>query len=342
MWDATHKAVVDWHDSSWTSVDLRGDKMCESVLQPRAVATTKAMLTLGSSLSWNAQEPTGRANNDDALRKRTLAHMVSVQLLASCFTPPQNLNTLTLPSGWYHKKSQVVDNRLNTSLVSSLRQHTQWKNSPAFGHQARNNSATSLWPDRDNVLSREEFLAERVSLNRRLRQNEDGAAKESIDTKGRGQGEVSGEEPTRRRLLRSRHRRHMKKSEESAASRRVFRKRMGPQGPRGRVEHKHVLKMMRGLRVRNVGDDGHRWSLEPVLRSENHPVFIQPVKDYVMRRWRVFRSRNRDQLPISTCSEGTRIRPDHRRAASSISRDSIRLSRRTLKHDHDARQWDST
>lgn len=56
---------------------------------------------------------------------------------------------------------------------------------------------------------------------------------------------------------------------------------------------------MRGLRVRDLSDDGHRWSLEPVLRSKCDPVFIQSVKDYVMKRWKVFHSKiatNRQSL----------------------------------------------
>lgn len=86
---------------------------------------------------------------------------------------------------------------------------------------------------------------------------------------------------------------------------------------------------MRGLRMRNVSDDGHRWSLEPVLRSESHPVFVQPVKDYVMKRWRVFRSRSRNHFQTSASSEGAGKRPDYQRSTSSTSRDSIQLNRRT-------------
>ena len=82
---------------------------------------------------------------------------------------------------------------------------------------------------------------------------------------------------------------------------------------------------MRGLRLRNVSDDGHRWSLEPVLRSESHPVFVQPVKDYFMKRWRVFRPRSRTQSQTSASSEGA----GKQRSTSSPYRDSIQLNRRT-------------
>lgn len=250
-------------------------------------------------------------------------------MLARSFPTPQNMDTLTLPLTCDHKTNQNDDNWLNTRLVSSLRQHTQWKHSPAFGHQARNNSTASLWPERDDALSRESLLAEQVSLNRRLRQREDGAAKESIDTKRRRHSELSGEEPERRRFLPSRYRRRLK----SASSHRVLTGLSGPRSealnPYGRVEQKNVLKAMRGLRVRTVSDDGHRWSLEPVLRSEDHPVFVQPVKEFVIKRWRVFRSGRRSRSSIFALSEGTGKRLDYQRAASSISRDSSQLSRRT-------------
>ena len=267
------------------------------------------------------------ANDDDPLRKSILAHMISVQLLASCFTPPQSMNTLSLPSGWY----RTDDNWLNARLVSSLRQHTQWKHSPAFGHQARNNSAASLWPERDDTLSREALLAEHISLNRRLRRREDRAAKESSDTKRRRQSELSDKEPKRRRFSPSRHRRRLEKFEKSSSHRilqRLCGRRSQALSLRGRLEQRNVLKVMRGLRVRNVSENFHRWSLEPVLRIHPHPVFVQPVKDYVMKRWRVFRSGNCNHSPNSAPSEGTEKRPDYQRAASSTSRDSIQLSRR--------------
>lgn len=180
--------------------------------------------------------------------------MISVQLLASCFTPPQNINTPTLPSSWYHRKDQTDEDWLSTRLLSSLRQHTQWKHSPAFGHQARNNSAVSLWPERDGVLSRETLLAEQISLNRRLRQQEDGAAKESTERKRGCQSELSGEEPKSRPSFPSRRRRHLGKPEETASSHQVLQNILGlrPQAlsPRNRIERKSILKVMRGLRVR--------------------------------------------------------------------------------------------
>ncbi len=242
-------------------------------------------------------------------------------------TPLKSMNTLTLPSGWY----RTDDNSLNARLVSTLRQQTQWKHSPAFGHQARNNSAASLWPERDDALSREALLAERISLNRRLRRREDRAAKESPDTKRRRQSELSEKEPKRRCFSPSRHRRRLEKLDK-LCSHRILPGLCGLRSQAlslpGRLEQRSVLKVIRGLRVRNDGENYHRWSLEPVLRNHPHPVFVQPVKDYVMKRWRVFRSGDCNVSSKSAPSEGTGKRPDHQSADSSTSRDLIQLSRR--------------
>lgn len=259
--------------------------------------------------------------------------MVSVQLLASCFTLPQNMKTPTLPSGRYGEESCASDPWLNTRLVSSLRQQTQWKDSPAFGHQARNNSAASMWPERDDALSREALIAERVSLNRRLklRHHGDRDANEGAYTKRRRQSEPTGNEPKRRRFFLSCYRGRFRKSG-STSSHRYLRGLCGPGSEpvssHGRVKQKNALKVIRGLRLRNVGNRGQRWSLEPFLRSESHPIFVQPVKEYVMRRLAVFRPTSRDHSSRSASSEGAGKRPNYPRAASSTSQDSIQLSQR--------------
>ena len=97
-----------------------------------------------------------------------------MQLLASCFTQPRNMNVLTLPSGLYsyNERIQIDENRLSARPVSSLRQHMQWKHSPASGHQARRNSAVSLLPEMDDSLSRKARLAEHISFKWPMRQKQ--------------------------------------------------------------------------------------------------------------------------------------------------------------------------
>ena len=241
------------------------------------------------------------------------------------------MNTLKLPSGWDNQKNKGDESWLNTRLVSSLSQQTQWKHSPAFGHQARNSSAASLWPRRDDALSREAILAEKLSLNRRLKYRGDRDAKDGVYTKRRHQSEPTGEEHNRHRFFPSRYLRRLRTSypvrtSDSAPSHqclpRISSLASKSLSSGGSAKQKNALKVMRGLRQRNMSDDGQPWSLEAFVRSESHPVFVQPVKGYVMKRWGVFRSRSHIRSSVLASSRSIRIRPR-------ISSDSIRLDRRT-------------
>ena len=255
--------------------------------------------------------------------------MISVQLLATCFTLPQSLN-IPLPSGLYDQKD---DTWLNTRLVSSLKQHTQWKYSPAFGHEARNNSCASWWPQRDDILSREALLAEQVSLNRRSRrQREDGDSKNSTYTEQRHRNQRTGEDPKRFPFLPSRCLRHIGTSDPASPHQHL----QGNSSPQsgfsnssGRVKNKNALKITRGLRPRHLSGEGQRWLFEPFLRSESHPVFVQPIKEYVMKRCGVFRSKSHNLSSSLTLNRGLETRADDQRADSMTSRDSIQLCRRS-------------
>lgn len=132
--------------------------------------------------SWKAKEPAEMADRDDP-RLHIIAKLIAVQLLGSSFTSPHNMNTSTLPANWYHKGYQVDSYVKNTGLVSSLRQHAQFRHEPAYGHHARNNSA--VWPDKERVPSREDYLAGQISRKRLSRRQEGGAIKkESVCKRG--------------------------------------------------------------------------------------------------------------------------------------------------------------
>lgn len=120
--------------------------------------------------SWRAKDPTNMASIDDP-RLGIITKVIAVQLLACCFTLPQNINSLTLPIGQYNEHP-VHENGRDIKLVSSLRRYTQRRYSPAHGHHARNNSVVSLEPDKERRLSREERLAEEAFCKRLLRRRE--------------------------------------------------------------------------------------------------------------------------------------------------------------------------
>ena len=237
------------------------------------------------------------------------------------------------PAGLYDQKIRTDGTWLNTRLVTSLKQHTQWKHSPAFGHQARNSSTASLWPQRDDALSREALLAEQVSLNRRLRrQREDGDSRNGANTERRRQSQPTGKDAKRFPFLPSRCPRHLRTSDPASSHQHLqghFSPQSGLSSSSGRVKHKNALKIIRGLRRRKISDEGQRWIFEPFLRSENHPVFVQPIKDYVMTRCGVSCYRSRNLSPSLTLNGSPKTRPDNQFAPPRTSSDSIQLSRRT-------------
>lgn len=223
------------------------------------------------------------------------------------------MNTATGPLSYYHRgyHSEKVDE--DKRLSSSLRQHSQHKHSPAYGYQARNCSVVDLWPDKDINPSREARLADEVSRNRMLRQ-------------GGGKGETARSRPRRWRNTNYNVDEIAKEDQQPFWECRRRKRRFARQTSSQVVSldsgatdrHSNIFRVIRGLRHRDVGDENHRWSLEPRLREERHPVFIQPVKEYVMKRWKTFRLRSRHDTSTLGTGEGSGQRPAHRRLDSNI------------------------
>ena len=262
--------------------------------------------------------------------------MIAVQLLACCFSVPQDIKTLTLPSGWYRQNRQTGT---ASRLVSSLRQHTQWSHSPAFGYHARNNSAESLCSTAVCETSREAHLAEHVSRNRLLSQKRRPGKKVTtrrrdrrVDHRG---GNLSGHSSFPFHL-----REGSRSTIWSASS-----QRLPPKGRRSQSKspgQDQPVHETWALPHREGGHAKHSSSLEPTLHSEGHPVFIQPIKQYVLKRWRTFCARNRHSSPTFASGEcagrsnsstsdlgrSSKRQLEYYRNASSISRASVQLNRR--------------
>jgi len=273
--------------------------------------------------SWKAKEPAEMADRDDP-RLHIIAKLIAVQLLGSSFTSPHNMNTSTLPANWYHKGYQVDSYVKNTGLVSSLRQHTQFRHEPAYGHHARNNSA--VWPDKERVPSREDYLAGQISRKRLSRREEGGAIKKESVCK---RGCRATRSNTRHSFLSLRHHHCIERNQWSSSSRESNIDRRNAEhtklDPNDSIRWTNTLRVMRGLRQRDYGNDGHRWSFEPALHSESHLLFIQPVKDCVLKRWRVFRYRTRSETNCES-SDGEREGLESGRRAS---KDFIQFNRDT-------------
>ncbi|KAH0547743.1 hypothetical protein GP486_008404, partial [Trichoglossum hirsutum] len=267
-------------------------------------------------------------------KQEALISLVAVQLLAACFTLPPEPIPGSLPSSFYYTRWKESSSALPTPdchlpdprLISCLGLHARYRHAPASGHHARNPSVVPPWPDLYSGPSREERLADEVCKRRRMRlQAEKRASRGPVAT-----ADESGDD-----YPLSPHPDGSDADDSKSASTRKYRcqrsflyKRMGSPGvlaqcgrhARSASPHRSTdtLRAPGSHGTTTSRTDGHRntqsryishWSLGPVLRSESHPVFIQPVKELAMRRWRAIRS---TFVPSSSSPLTDRGRRSHR------------------------------
>jgi hypothetical protein len=281
-----------------------------------------------------------------------LAHLVAVQLLSSCFTlPPEHI--IGLPSPNYGPVDKNTVSMLpDPGMISSLRMHTHFRYSPSFGHEARNASPVQLWsgsidgasPRSPTPLNASSGLltpdigtsgrtSRRPRLRRALHTTEVSTSEQSLDSesceythpcrnsddldhgaaatawhrRGRIHDPTSGTikrslqpgEATRRSL---------------DADRRSCRYRPSTSQELSREDGDiNTLESYRGVQP-SFPPPKTNYRLQPVIRSEPHHVFIQPVKELVVKRWkkltRRFSGSLHSPLPASRsedkpCTSGT-------------------------------------
>jgi hypothetical protein len=229
-----------------------------------------------------------------------LAHLVAIQLLGACFTlPPDSI--LGLPSPCYttldnHGSTRIPDPR----MISSLRMHTNFRYSPSFGHQPRNSSPIQLWPGTYDGPSP---ISSPPTANT-------GAVTPDIGT--------SAEPPKRPRIRRALHPTEGSGSGDSdvgelgsccskqeldpTSTKTAWYRRQGvhdvncksfkfSQLPRDSQEY-HVDDGQSSdsarISKRMQQQPKMNYRLQPTIRSEPHHVFIQPVRELVVKRWRSF------------------------------------------------------
>jgi hypothetical protein len=270
--------------------------------------------------SREMMEERGSDSSEELLEKEedlnTMAHMVAVQLLGSCFTLPNE-------SAQMHPKSVVpgvYSNKIvsDPQMISSLRLHSQYRYSPSFGHEARNPSPVQLWhglydgtpsppaetlevipwesanddfnygkgknrrvPDNSEVsnssfaIDNEDYVPRRNTIDRDInavtkawyrRNSLRQAVSRSLTLPVLPEdGKVFG-------IGRGRSKNARKRTEDMMAS---------PD------ESTQSSTRASWGSIKQPRESGFR--LQPVLRSEPHPVFVQPVKELVVKRWRTFR-----------------------------------------------------
>lgn len=238
-------------------------------------------------------------------RFQAMITMIAVQLLATCFTLPPESERYSRPPASYRHRSFPSGSSSDPRLISSLRLHTHFRNSPALGHHARNSSPTLAWPGGRSGPSREERLAEDISRQRRLHKlGESQRLGKGVNSRRAWSKASSGEIERESGIVvtstslrrRSRSSNEMTTSHSAPCQRRKVdrlygRPRRFDSPPAAMPSQTSGTQRARPIwrKSRLNGTGSHRWSFQPILRSEDHPVFIQPVKDHIIKRWRARR-----------------------------------------------------
>ena len=246
--------------------------------------------------------------------RRLLATAVALHLLTTCYTLPPRQQSHLFPKDISFRDRCSRRTNLDVRLMSSLRSQSKYARSPAFGHHARNSSLISLRTALDIVPPIEQRLALQVSRIKR-RRGQRGQKREIQQCLRRGQlsTDTSESELTKIPDTRSRLSAHqgsgydrvkasmpaLKSFIRTSSRYRTCRKtRHVPEPPHAesqtRLDEPEVVSFdewrRKGSASSGHHDFGHdpsaRRSVRSFLRYESHSVFIQPVKDYVLRRWK--------------------------------------------------------
>lgn len=257
-----------------------------------------------------------------------LAHLVAIQLLGSCFTLPPDHNGMLLPD-YTSYDLNGSENSPDPRLISSLRLHTHFRYSPCFGHQARNTSPVQLWSGaydgpspntsplpmttgfQTPVIGTSGSRPRRCGSRRPLNVTEGSESNCSLENQAEdyvNSFEKCNLDPTasvtawyRRQGI-----------DDDNARRMILTYIPGESGAR-RQQPKAVqidgdMDIPQGYRgvQSSPRTPKTNYSLQPVIRSEPHHVFVQPVRELVVKRWRTFRRRFGGSLhaPLPTGSEG--------------------------------------
>lgn len=262
---------------------------------------------------------------------QALTTMIAIQLLATCFTLPPGSERSSRSLASYHSRSFAIGRSPNHKMISSLRLHTQFWNSPALGHNARNSSPALAWPNARSEPSREERLAEDISRRRRIEQlnkrqhfgkepnSRHALSSNSLDMVEEDNGIATSTSLRRRNRSSTGVTRSPGATSQRRKVDRIYarhsRVASPPTGPNSQISGTQGARpIWRNNRANAIGS--HRLSFQPVLRSEDHPVFIQPVKEHIIRRWRALKS-SLKTVPSTVRSDKNSVRSRRKRNGTS-------------------------
>ncbi|KFY03718.1 hypothetical protein O988_01279 [Pseudogymnoascus sp. VKM F-3808] len=333
-WETINAEILEWQTvcrtgrPSWWSPASRWTRR----RRVRSTAGRGVMVTSeGVGLGDNWITPAQRFEQQKHMLKGTpstqeqvtqeQAFITAVQLLSVSFTLPVEQFQNYKNSANLYFATLASDGVPDARLISSLRMHTDYRWSPAFGHEARSTS-----PEFHRKATRGGELP-LASL---------GDAPLSLDLSYSGRSRRSKRRRKRHRVryvtpADSSRQDHVEKSDDQ---------RSNPDPPRSafssleesvsdstRQTKSHLIPGRRAhscpvsptLTTKSVTSRGHRlhhlptqveidepppetpqarwqlessrYTLEPAIPSEPHPVFIQPVKELVVKSWQTFRKK---------------------------------------------------
>ncbi len=245
-----------------------------------------------------------------------LAFLIAVQLLGACFTLPVEEFSTRRSQVTFDSSPEFPDSR----LISSLRMHTSYRWSPAFGHEQRTTSPEYPISNTDDLT-----LRYTPGLTEGSPDIEDSGTQKGKRKRHRARHVTPAETTDQERweeafgnayeqlpapaletptlgTLNSRRRNLQGGVRHLQVPGRVVRS--APQTPlrpyRALPLASHVVHRDTRTReeypfpITGMPDElinRGRFTLQPHLRSEPHPVFVQPVKELVVKRWRTFKRR---------------------------------------------------
>ena len=258
---------------------------------------------------------------------QNLAFLVAVQLLGACFTlPPDHVTRLTSPNyGMFDKDGSTYfpDPR----MISSLRMHTQFRFSPSFGHQARNTSPVQSWPWTHDgpspnssrpcigtptqtpvTAAVSESSTRRRRVHRMLSVSDSTSSSSSFssqpddfsrsrETHDQGLRAVGSRLRRRRQIDDAKYGEAVsqclpgdgKRSSQHMTAK--YPRYQPPTTPRAFTKEEETDTSQAHFGVHRSQSSRTNYSLQPMIRSEPHLVFVQPVRELVIKRWRTFRRR---------------------------------------------------
>ncbi|KAL2063849.1 hypothetical protein VTL71DRAFT_4343 [Oculimacula yallundae] len=320
-WDVIHQEICEWQyvcqtgRPYWWSPESKYTRLKRYKSRLSHETSTTLWMRELDGRPTPAYVETRRAVSDnyfcDPKSNHDLAHLVAIQLLGACFTlPPDHILGTPSPNYSFDKLSACLP---DPRMISSLRMHTQFRYSPSFGHQARNTSPVQAWPRAFSKSSPgftsptaeigpSSFATGRRERRRTLNLND-------------GSGSCGSVESVGGHLARS-----CSSNDGLDSDSRAWRTRQGSHVSRTSSampnSSSYEIQRLRRYLGRHSGSKAIETSseqaaqkthyrLEPVIRSEPHHVFIQPVRELVVKRWRNLKRRMSGSLHSAFQSKGS-------------------------------------